>query len=142
MDKKLEAVNTFNDNKNCAQSVIGTYASDYNLDKDTLYKLSTAFGGGMGHTGSICGALSGGLMVLGLKCNTHQFDKEKTYALTRHLMDEFVKRNGTSDCEELIGVDLTTEEVKMKFKKENIKKNICEKCITDVIDIIEDLGNE
>lgn len=140
MDKKLEAVNLFNDSKNCAQSVIGTYANDFNLEKDMAFSMSTAFGGGMGHSGSICGALSGGLMVLGLKCDANQFDKEKTYALTRHLMDEFVKRNGTRDCEELIGVDLTTEEGKKKFKEENIKKNICEKCIKDVIDIIEEIG--
>ena len=45
-----------------------------------------------------------------------QFDKETTYAQTRHLMDEFIKRNGTRDCEKLIGVDLMTEEGKKKFQ--------------------------
>ena len=139
MDKKQEAINSFNDSKNCAQSVLGAYASDYNLEKDMAYKMSTAFGGGMGHSGGVCGALSGGLMVLGLKCDANHFDKEKTYALTRQLMDEFVEKNGTRDCEELIGVDLKTEEGKLKFKEENIKKNICEKCIKDVVDIIEEL---
>lgn len=135
--KADNAINTFNNNLNCAQSVIGAYADQYNLDRDSLYKLASAFGGGMGHSNGVCGAISGGLMVLGLKHNEEQFDKETTYAQTRHLMDEFIKRNGTSDCEKLIGVDLMTEEGKKKFQAEGIKKKVCEKCIVDVIDIIE-----
>ena len=112
MKKSDIAIETFNNNLNCAQSVIGAYAEDYNLDKNTLFRLASAFGGGMGHTDGICGAISGGLMVLGLKHNTKEFDKETTYARTRQLMDEFIKRNGTRDCEKLIGVDLMTEEGK------------------------------
>ena len=133
MKKADIAIDTFNNNRNCAQSVVGAYAEQYNLDKDTLYQMATAFGGGMGHSNGVCGAISGGLMVLGLK----QYDKETTYAKTRHLMDEFIKRNGTRDCEKLIGVDLMTEEGKKKFKLDGTKKKVCEKCIADVIDIIE-----
>lgn len=137
MDKKSMAITTFNENWNCAQSVLGAYTEDYNLNRDQLYRLSMAFGGGMGHTNGICGAISGGLMVLGLKLNKQEFNKEKTYTATRHLMDEFITRNGTRDCEKLIGVDLMTEEGKLRFKEENIKKNVCEKCIADVIEILE-----
>ena len=137
MKKIDEAIFAFNDGKNCAQAVLGAYTEKYNLDKDVLYKVASAFGGGMGHTNGVCGAVSGGLMVLGLKHNAQQFDKETTYARTRQLMDEFILRNGTRDCEKLIGVDLTTEDGKKKFKEEDIKKKICEKCISDVIDIIE-----
>ena len=137
MEKTEKAIHTFNNERNCAQSVLGAYAADYNLDKELLHRLSSAFGGGMGHTNGVCGAVSGGLMVLGLKHNTGQFDKETTYAQTRDLMEEFIRRNGTRDCEKLIGVDLMTEEGKMKFKNDNIKQKVCEKCIADVIDIIE-----
>ena len=137
MEKTEKALFTFNNNKNCAQSVLGAYANEYKLDEEMLYRISSAFGGGMGHTRGICGALSGGLMVLGLKHNVNHFDKEKTYVRTRHLMDEFIRRNGSRDCEKLTGVDLTTEEGKRKFREEGIKKNVCEKCIADVIDIIE-----
>ena len=137
MEKSDIAIETFNNDLNCAQSVIGAYAEQYNLDKNNLFKLASAFGGGMGHTNGVCGAISGGLMVLGLKHNSKQFDKETTYAQTRHLMDEFIKRNGTRDCEKLIGVDLMTEEGKKEFKEKGIKKKVCEKCIADVIDIVE-----
>jgi len=58
MKKIEEAICTFNDQKNCAQSVLGAYAEEYNLDKELLYKLSIAFGGGMGHTNGVCGAVS------------------------------------------------------------------------------------
>lgn len=52
---------------NCAQSIFGTYASKYGLDQDTALKIATGFGGGMGHSGRTCGAVTGAYMVLGLK---------------------------------------------------------------------------
>ena len=36
-------------------------------DRPTALKLSCALGGGMAHTGNTCGAVSGALMVIGMK---------------------------------------------------------------------------
>ena len=41
MKKADIAIDTFNNNRNCAQSVVGAYAEQYNLDKDTLYQMAT-----------------------------------------------------------------------------------------------------
>ena len=50
---------------NCCQSVLVTFAKEMGLSRDQAYALGTYFNGGMRH-GSVCGALSGAMMVLGM----------------------------------------------------------------------------
>ena len=53
-------------NYNCAQSVLIPKWEEMGLDHDMAKRLSKNFGVGM-KIGSTCGAITGGLMVLGLK---------------------------------------------------------------------------
>ncbi len=50
---------------NCAQTVVCAFAEETGLDEDTCRRLATYFRGGM-QMGSVCGAITGGMMVLGL----------------------------------------------------------------------------
>ena len=50
---------------NCAQSVAVPFADALGMDEETLYRMAANFGGGM-KMASVCGALTGALMVLGL----------------------------------------------------------------------------
>ena len=50
---------------NCAQSVLLPFAEDLGLDEELLYRFAANFGGGMKRE-SVCGAVTGALMVLGL----------------------------------------------------------------------------
>ena len=50
---------------NCAQSVIVPFAAAAGIDEETAYKFGANFGGGM-KMGSVCGAITGGLMALGM----------------------------------------------------------------------------
>ena len=50
---------------NCAQAVVTVFAEDLHYDEEAAFKSAAAFGGGM-RIGSVCGAITGGLMALGL----------------------------------------------------------------------------
>ena len=50
---------------NCCQTVVAVFAEDLGYDEQTLLKAATYFRSGM-QIGSVCGAITGGLMVLGL----------------------------------------------------------------------------
>lgn len=50
---------------NCAQSVLVPFAAAAGLDEEAAYRLAANFGGGMKRA-SVCGAVTGGLMALGL----------------------------------------------------------------------------
>ena len=50
---------------NCAQAVVIPFCEDAGIDEKTAYRFAAAFGGGM-KSGSVCGAVTGGVMALGL----------------------------------------------------------------------------
>ena len=50
---------------NCAQSVVMPFAEAAGISCETARRISANFGGGM-KRGSVCGAVTGGLMALGL----------------------------------------------------------------------------
>ncbi len=91
MKKSDHAALLFNEH-NCAQSVLTAFAEDLELKEDSSFKIALAFGGGLAGNKNICGALTGAMMVLGMKCGISENDelqKEKVYSLTNSLFDEF-----------------------------------------------------
>jgi C_GCAxxG_C_C family probable redox protein len=97
----------------CGQSVLAAFSEDFGLDTVTALRLSTGFGSGMGRMGEVCGALTGGFMVIGLKYGKVNSDGSKygpatetTYALVAELARRFKERNQSIFCKELTGLDL------------------------------------
>ena len=50
---------------NCCQAVVSVFAEDAGYDEDACMKAATFFRGGM-QTGSVCGAVTGALLALGM----------------------------------------------------------------------------
>jgi hypothetical protein len=67
-----KAVKRFLDGYNCAQSVLLTMFEFWNGENALIPKIATGFGGGIGRCGSVCGALTGGVMALGVKYGTNE----------------------------------------------------------------------
>jgi C_GCAxxG_C_C family probable redox protein len=51
---------------NCAQCTLLSIQEVFGLKADDVVKAATGFAGGLGRRGSVCGAVSGGVMALGL----------------------------------------------------------------------------
>ena len=64
-----KTVARFEKGLNCSQAIVATYGPPLGLERDSALKVAAAFGGGMGHLGRTCGAISGALMVIGLHCS-------------------------------------------------------------------------
>lgn len=144
---KIEiATDKFLSGYNCAQSVLFAYAPDFGLDADTALKLSTGFGGGIARQGEVCGAIAGGIMVLGLKYGRgiHQevTSMDDTYQKTLVLMSQFKKHHGSCQCRDLLnGCDLRTAEGKLRFKEQNLKQTTCVGCVQTVVETLETIVN-
>ena len=84
---------------NCAQSVLYAFGPDLGLDGETALKVATGLGAGMARRGEVCGAVTGGILVLGLKYGRGgQQDRsatEHTYRRTQELMAGFEQRHGS-----------------------------------------------
>lgn len=85
----------------------------FDLKADDALKAATAFGGGIGRMGSVCGALLGGAMALGLLYGRsieemrkgHQSGKgkteEKLALLTKKLAEKFEKEYNSQLCNDI-----------------------------------------
>jgi C_GCAxxG_C_C family probable redox protein len=137
------AVDCFNNGYNCAQAVFSTYCEQLGLDKTNALKIAGSFGGGMGFIGETCGAVTGAIMLIGLKHGKVQQDDNKAKESTYHMVQEFTKRfkeeNDFVKCTELIGYDLSTFEGLKAAREANMWNTICAKLVKDSAQIIEDL---
>ncbi len=98
----------------CSQAVFLAFAEELGLEREPALKLSQAMGGGMGHLGQACGAVSGAFLALALKHGRSRADdmaaRDRTYEKMKILADRFRERHGSISCPGLLGVDLGTPE--------------------------------
>ena len=90
---------------NCAQAVVGAFAGELGLDEKTAMKISAGFGGGVGRTGEICGALSGAAIVAGMLYGATEggdaASKARTYEEIQRIIKLFKEKNTFVTCREL-----------------------------------------
>ena len=106
MDHATKARELFCSGYNCAQAVAGAFAEEMGLPLETVTRIASGFGGGMGGMRETCGAVSGMFMTIGM-LKGHALpenNEEKTahYARIRALADAFKAEHGTLICRDLL----------------------------------------
>ena len=143
-DKVKSAVETYrNTGFNCAQSVLSEFAPQFGMDRDTAMRVACGFGAGMGRSGNMCGAVTGGILVLGLKYGMMDpespEDKEKTYEKVVKLLDRIMATHSSANCNDLMGVDIGTPEGLQEAQEKDLSDKVCSKIVGDVTRILEEL---
>lgn len=140
MTKAEKALLLFANNFNCSQAVFAAFAPDFGIDEELALKLGTSFGGGA-RNGEICGAVSGALMVLGLKYGHYQSDnneqKSRAYAIAVEYTKRFKEANKSIVCRDLLGYDLTIHEDMACIKEKNLFNDICPKMVKSAVEVLE-----
>jgi len=144
MSQKVEAaVACFREGFSCSQAVLSTWSGEFGLERETALRAAAGFGGGMGGLGEVCGAVTGALIVIGLKHGrTEAKDKEtkeKNSFLVRDFAGRFRSRNGSLLCRELLGCDLTTPEGAEAARQKGLFAERCPRFVRDAAEILEDI---
>lgn len=146
MNNAEYAVDCFNNGHSCAQAVVATFCEEYGIDKKLGLKIACPFGGGMGHTGGVCGAVTGALLVLGLKYGQedteNKYSKAMNYLIVQDFISRFKKCNGSINCTELINYDLGDDKQLNTARQSNIFKTICSKYVDDSVTLLESIMTE
>jgi len=94
---------------NCCQAVACAYSDLVGMDEETMFKAGEAFGAGMGGMQATCGAVSGAVLLAGLKNSSGDLknptSKGATYKLSKEIVARFREKNGSVICKELKGMD-------------------------------------
>lgn len=110
----------FEEGNNCSVSVFRALSEMSEEDGTIDPGVAMGFGGGMGKNGLVCGAVSAGIMAIGLRARGRE--KAEVYKLVDTFLTDFKEHFGTVNCRELLGADLKTEEGMQYLKTEGRKK--------------------
>ena len=111
---------------NCAQTCAMAFAEDLDMDEGQLEALTVHFGGGM-KMGSVCGAYTSGLMVMGL---LGMDDSASRNAFVNGMK---AKHENLTDCRDLL---------RRNMEKGGDKMTHCNRMIMDAIELIEQIREE
>ena len=140
MNKTDKALELFSNNFNCSQAVLTAFAPDFGLDEQLALKLGTSFGGGA-RNGDICGAVSGALLVIGLKyghyISSDSEQKARAYEIAVEYTRRFREANGSIVCRDLLGYDLTKPDEMACIKEKGLFGTVCPKMIKSAVEILE-----
>jgi len=141
MTHRQLAVETFRSGFSCSQAVFAAFAEELGLDREKALRIAQPFGGGIARTGSMCGAVSGAILAIGLKYGRSRLEdeaaREKTYALVREFMERFGERRGSLLCRELIGVDLSAPGGHAEAERRGVFEEICSRLVAEAAEILE-----
>lgn len=113
---------------NCCQAVACAFSDAVGVNEEVLFKAGEGFGAGMGGMECTCGAISGAVLLAGMKNSSGDAaspTKGKTYQLSKAIVKEFEEKNGSVICKVLKGV-----ETKKVLRS-------CDGCIEDAARIAE-----
>lgn len=138
-----KAAELFVQGYNCAQAVAGAFADLTDIDFETLMKLSSSFGGGIGGLREGCGAVSGMAIILGILkgySSPDDYDgKKEHYANIQHLANKFKEKHETIICRELLeGIKKATDNVPEKRTEEYYKVRPCVRFVITAAEILEE----
>ena len=93
------AMALFRGDFNCAQAVAVAFADEFAGGAEEAVRLACGFGGGLARAQEVCGAVAGGVLVLGARHGRGPGDPksktEETYACVRCLMANFAAHHGS-----------------------------------------------
>lgn len=142
--KKTEAAEQlFREGYNCSQAVIAACGPDLGVDRDLCLRLAAPFGGGVCRSGGACGAVTGALMVIGLRHGgitvTDPSRKGDIYARGQDFFARFRARHGALVCRDLLGCDISTPAGAQQAREQNLHEERCAVYVRDAVDILDQM---
>jgi len=123
--------------------VLSSFGEELGLDHELALRIAGAFGGGMARMGEQCGAVTGALMVIGLKHGKTQAGddgaREKTYELVGEFVKIFKSRHGSICCRELLGYDLSNPEGRKAAYEQGLFTTLCPQIVKNATEILEEI---
>lgn len=143
MTRRERAENNFKAGYSCAQSLVLAFADLLPESPETLAKLSSGFGGGMGRLRETCGAVSGMFFVIsmleGYSTPETGAVKAEHYKRIQDLGLAFEEKNGSLVCRNLLNLPVLHDDPSPSPRtKAYYDARPCARFIGDAAEILED----
>ncbi len=121
---------------NCCQSVLWGVTEARGLTcRRCIPAVALAMGGGIGHTGRACGALTGAVMAIGFAVDAAFADvpiserKDRANRAAGAFVHRFEEEFGTPDCAVLLGFSWEEPDADARYRREGAKDGVCLPCV-------------
>lgn len=142
MTHKEKALLFFDNKFHCSQAILAAFADECGLTEQQALKLGACLGTGM-RKGEVCGAVTGGLMVLGSlygQCDTLDI---KSRSIANEVNDKmialFVEISGSYICNDLLKCDISTKEGVEYALKNDLFTVFCPNMVANAVDVLEQI---
>jgi C_GCAxxG_C_C family probable redox protein len=136
VDIPTYAEQLFTQGYSCAESVFTAFAETEGYSSEVAHRAATSFIGGMARQGLTCGALIGGLMVIGAReAHSNPQYKPPRYAaraMAAELVRWYQTQKGTTNCRDLLQLDLSDPEQARQYSAERHLHGICIPLVREV----------
>jgi C_GCAxxG_C_C family probable redox protein len=141
-----DALSSMETGFSCSQSIVAAFGPEMGLERTLALRVAAALGGGLARSGQTCGAVSGALIVIGLKYGRTEADdeesKEKTYRLGEEFLEEFKSRAGSTVCRELLGYDISDPEQRQVAQEKELFDSVCPRLVRDAAETLKQVLQE
>ena len=113
----------------CSEAVLMALSECLGVSSEIIPRIATGFGAGIGRKGEVCGALSGGVMGLGLRFGRSTAEEEdgerRPYWFSTKFAARFREQLGHVRCEDLLGLDLSRVEDVQTYHERRLWETTC-----------------
>jgi C_GCAxxG_C_C family probable redox protein len=113
----------------CSEAVLMALSECLGVSSEIIPRIATGFGAGLGRNGEVCGALSGGVMGLGLRLGRSAVEEgegeRRPYWFSTELAARFREQLGHVRCEDLLGLDLSRVEDVETYHERGLWETTC-----------------
>jgi len=120
----------------CSQAVLGAFCEDYGLERQKAFDIACGLGSGV-RCADICGAVSGAVLVIGLK---YGGDQQKCNQKTEEFLKLYRQVNGDIICRELLGCDISTPQGVKEAQSKDLYATRCMDLVISAAELLEQLG--
>lgn len=143
MTRKEKAEKYFKSGYNCCQAVSCAFCEDFDISEQLMAKFAEGFGGGMGRSRSVCGAVSAMVMLSGLALSKGEAKdletRKNVYEAVQKMLEEFKTSMGSVVCSELLGENLPKDNSAIPTPRDKTfyQKRCCADCVALAAEIAE-----
>ncbi|MHA1925359.1 MAG: C-GCAxxG-C-C family protein [Candidatus Thorarchaeota archaeon] len=137
------ALARFKDDYNCAQAVFVSFLEHKGLSFKEAVDLATGLGGGVALQGKTCGAVTGGVLSIGVltgqTISNLGKSKHETYRVAMRFLNRFRKKFSSQMCNDLTGIDMTDQKQLQAALDDGHLKKTCPKFVEGALNILFDM---
>ena len=126
---------TFQTGLNCGQITLAAFAEDYGITEAQALRIAACFGGGL-QLGKTCGAITSGMILLGLTRDDGMKAEEKIEKYKEKLQEKFGDKRC---CNDFLEANMGDHEEAMKVLESGKTLVVCPKIVRGVMDILEEV---